>query len=89
MHPLLHPAGRIVPYIIVHQINQYRAFRIIRKAGPVKESSLQPRNAASYAKKRQKKAGATTYGWLAFFKFIAANLSLTQAVTSGSPRYGV
>ena len=57
MHPLLHPAGRIVPYIIVHQINQYRAFRIIRKAGPVKEASLQPRNEASYAKKRQKKAG--------------------------------
>ena len=28
--------------------------------------------------------------WIAnFFKFIAANLSLTQAVTAGSPRYGV
>ena len=32
LHPLLHPTGCIVPCIIVHQISQYRAFRMIRKA---------------------------------------------------------
>ena len=41
-----------------------------------------------YDKKAEK--SRRNHLWMAsFFKFIAANLSLTQAVTAGSPRYGV
>ena len=41
-----------------------------------------------YEKNRRKRRHI--HLWIAsFFKFIVANLSLTQAVTAGSPQYGV